>query len=162
MWLSATTSQPARLKMYRPCSKMLLCCGSGAAVSLTNGLCRLVNTSLHTIMVRNTITYKIAGAIQIPPSKNGLPPVSRQPRQRNPSVPVGVVSAAASVPLAASNGVYHQDFILVARDFIDAFTGCHVKWLRAGLGFIFGNHLVHFFHFGSCRIVFEKCRIAMG
>jgi len=31
----------------------------------------------------------------------------------------------------------HQDFVLVARDFLDAFTGCHVKRLRTGLPFIF-------------------------
>ncbi len=37
----------------------------------------------------------------------------------------------------------------------------HVKWLRAGLGFIFGNHFVHFFHVGGCRIVFEKRCIAV-
>jgi hypothetical protein len=30
----------------------------------------------------------------------------------------------------------HQDFVLLARNFPEAFTGRHVKWLRAGLGFI--------------------------
>jgi len=28
----------------------------------------------------------------------------------------------------------HQDFVLIARDFLDAFTGRHIKRLRAGLG----------------------------
>src|SRR5882724_118500 len=71
-------------------------------------------------------------------------------------------SLAINGPLTARDGMYHQDFILLARDFLDAFTGSHVKWLRTGLGFIFGNYLVHFLHIGSCRIVFEKRRIAAG
>ncbi len=53
------------------------------------------------------------------------------------------VSVAASGRLAACDGMNHQDFVLLARDFLEAFTGRHVKWLRAGLGFIFGNHFVH-------------------
>src|SRR5882672_5571204 len=74
----------------------------------------------------------------------------------------GWCRAATNAPLTASDGMYHQDFILLARDFLDAFTGSHVKWLRTGLGFIFGNYVVHFLHIGSCRIVFEKRRIATG
>jgi hypothetical protein len=34
--------------------------------------------------------------------------------------------------------------------------------LCAGLGFIFGNHFVHFIHVGGCRIVFEKRGITVG
>ena len=50
----------------------------------------------------------------------------------------------------------HQDFALLAGSFADAFTSGHIKWLGAGLGFIFGNHPVYFVHVGSCRIVFKK------
>src|ERR1700731_3018239 len=75
---------------------------------------------------------------------------------------LAVASAATNGKLATRDGMNHQDFVLLARNFLDAFTGCHVKWLRAGLGLIFGNHLVHFPHVGSCWIVFEKCRIAVG
>ncbi len=71
------------------------------------------------------------------------------------------MSVAASARLAARDGMNHQDFVLLARDLLEAFTGRHVKRLRAGLGFIFGNQFVHFFHVGSCRIVFEKRCIAV-
>src|SRR5216683_5178606 len=37
-----------------------------------------------------------------------------------------------------------------------------VKWLRAGLAFVFGNQFVDFFDVGGCRIVFEKRCIAVG
>src|SRR5215469_3062069 len=63
--------------------------------------------------------------------------------------------------LASRDRMYRQNFVLLARDFLDALTGCHVKWLRAGLGFIFGNHLVDFVHVGACWIVFEKRRITV-
>jgi hypothetical protein len=56
----------------------------------------------------------------------------------------------------------HQDFVLVARDFLDAFTGGHIKRLRTGSGFILGKHSIHFVHVGGSRIVFEKRHIAMG
>ncbi len=63
--------------------------------------------------------------------------------------------------LAARDGMNHQDFALLGGDFPDALTGGHIKWLRSGLGFIFGNHPVYFVHVGGCRIVFEKRGIAM-
>jgi len=72
------------------------------------------------------------------------------------------MSVAASARLAACDGMNHQNFVLLARDFLDAFAGCHVKRLRAGLGFILGNHSVHFIHVGGCGIVFEKRGIAVG
>jgi hypothetical protein len=58
--------------------------------------------------------------------------------------------------ITARDGMNHQDFALLARDFPDAFTGRHVKWLRTSLSFIFGNHPVYFVHVGRCRIVLEK------
>ena len=64
--------------------------------------------------------------------------------------------------LAASDGMNHQDFALLAGNFADAFARGHVKRLRAGLDFIFGDHPVYFVHVGCGRIVFEKCRIAVG
>jgi hypothetical protein len=42
--------------------------------------------------------------------------------------------AVSVVQLAARDGMNHQDFALLARDFPDAFTSGHIKWLRAGLG----------------------------
>jgi len=54
----------------------------------------------------------------------------------NPYAGSRVVSAAAKVRLAACDGMNPQDFVLLAHDFFEAFTGRHVKWLRAGLGFI--------------------------
>jgi len=56
----------------------------------------------------------------------------------------------------------HQDLVLLARDFADAFTGRKVKRLRAGLDFVFGDHPVHFFHVGGCWIIFEECAVASG
>ena len=50
-----------------------------------------------------------------------------------------MVAAAASGRLAARDGMNHQDFILLARDFLDAFTGFHAERLCSGLGFILGN-----------------------
>jgi hypothetical protein len=64
--------------------------------------------------------------------------------------------------LAACDGMNHQDFVLPARDFLNAFTGRHIERLRTGLGFIFGNYPVHLFHIGGGRIVFEQCGIAVG
>jgi hypothetical protein len=64
--------------------------------------------------------------------------------------------------LAARDGMNHQDFVLPARDFLDAFTGRHVEWLGTGLRFIFGNYPVHFLHVSGGRIVFEKCGITVG
>jgi hypothetical protein len=76
--------------------------------------------------------------------------------------PAGVLPAAASARLAARDGMNHQDFVLVTRDFLEAFAGRHIKRLRTGLGFIFGNHPVYFVHVSGGRIVFEKCGIAVG
>jgi hypothetical protein len=56
----------------------------------------------------------------------------------------------------------HQDFALLAGSFADAFTSGHIKWLGAGLGFIFGNHPIYFVHVGGCRIVFKKRGITVG
>src|SRR5262249_8642186 len=61
---------------------------------------------------------------------------------------------------ASGDGMNHQDFLLLAGDSLDALTGCHVKRLRTGLSFVFGNHAVHFFHVGGFRIVFKKRGIA--
>jgi len=49
--------------------------------------------------------------------------------------------------VAARDGMNHQDF---------------AKRLRAGLGFMFGNHPVYFVHVGGCRIVFKKRGITVG
>ena len=66
--LPALTATPARSKMWRPCSKALLCCCCGAAISLTNGLRRRpANANLHAIRARTAVTTRFAGAIQIPP-----------------------------------------------------------------------------------------------
>ena len=46
------------------------------------------------------------------------------------------VAAAAKVRLAACDGMNPQAFVLPAHDFFEAFTGRHVKRLRAGLGFV--------------------------
>jgi hypothetical protein len=43
----------------------------------------------------------------------------------------------------------HQDFVLPARTFPDAFTGRYIKRLRTSLGFIFGNYAVYVL---QCRI----------
>ncbi len=49
---------------------------------------------------------------------------------RSLTLPAGVVSVAASARLAACDGMNHQDFVLLARDFLEAFTGRHVKCRR--------------------------------
>src|SRR5713226_972396 len=161
-WSPAITTVVAHSKMLKPCLKKLLCCGRGAAFSLTKGpRCRPANTNLHTIRARNAITARFGGDIQVPPSfKWTTASVRFSPRPTKSYAAARVVSVAASARLAACDGMNHQDFVLLARDFLEAFTGRHVKWLRAGLGFILGNHFVHFFHVGGCRIVFEKRCIA--
>ena len=75
---------------------------------------------------------------------------------RTKSWTAGPGGSAAPGRLAARDGMNHQDFALLAGSFADAFTSGHIKWLGAGLGFIFGNHPVYFVHVGSCRIVFKK------
>src|SRR5712692_9760790 len=141
--------------MWRSCSKALCCC-CRVAISLTHGLrCGVANTNLHTIRARNAIMDRFTGAIQVPPESDSAQ------CQRSLTLPAGVVSVAANARLATCDGMNHQDFVLLARDFLEAFTGRHVKWLRAGLGFILGDHFVYFFHVGGCRIVFEKRRIAL-
>src|SRR6266849_1388677 len=162
--LSGITATPTRSRMWRPCSKKLLSCRRGAPISLTIGLrCWPLNTNLHTMRARKAITDRIASAIQIQPGRKWTTAsvaFSPMPAKRL-TPPAGLVSAAASGRLAARDGMNHQDFVLLARDFREAFAGRHVKWLSAGLGFIFGNHVVHFFHVSGCRIVFKKCLITL-
>src|SRR5260370_34023091 len=87
----------------------------------------------------------------------GLPTASDSAQgQRSLTLPARVDSVAASARLAACDGMNHQDFVLLARDFPEAFTGRHVKWLRAGLGFILGNQFVHFFHVGGFPLLFGE------
>src|SRR5229473_363203 len=161
--LPAITATPPGSKMWRPCSKTLVCRCCCGAIALTKGLrCRPANTNLHTIRARNAIIDRIAGAIEIPPWRKWTAARVRfGPILTKSHTASRVVSAAASGRLAACDGMNHQNFVLLARDFLEAFTGRHVKWLRAGLRFIFGNHLVHFFHVNGCRIVFEKRSIAV-
>jgi hypothetical protein len=59
----------------------------------------------------------------------------------NPYVVSRAVSAAAKVRLAACAGMNPQDFVLLAHDLFEAFTGRHVKWLRYGLGFMLRQSL---------------------
>ncbi len=128
------TGMLARSKL-RTNLKKVLCCGCGAAIPLANGLRRRpVNTSLHAISAKNAIRESVVNAIQIPRIGNG---VSRSaPMLTKFMLPAGVVAAAASGRLAARDGMNHQDFVLLARDFLDAFTACHVKRLRTqNLGF---------------------------
>jgi hypothetical protein len=63
---------------------------------------------------------------------------------------------AADEQSAARYGVDHQDFFLLARNFIEPFTGSHVKRLRTSFSFVFGNDAVHLLHVSGCRIIFEK------
>src|SRR5260370_42334223 len=134
--------------MWRPPSKRWLCRGCCGANALAKGpRCGPANTNLHTIRTRNTITDAIAGAIQIPPpGGSSLPPASQS--QRSLALPAAVVSVAASARSATCDGMNHQDFVLLARGFLGAFTGCHGKRPRPRLGFILGNHSVHFVHGG--------------
>src|SRR6266704_6499190 len=157
---SAITATPPSSEMWRPSSKRVLC--RCRAIALTKGLrCEPANTNLHTTRARNAITDRIAGAIKFRRRGYGLPLASDSALcQRSLTLPAGIVSPAAAALLTACDGVNHQDFILLARDSLEAFTGRHIKWLRAGLGFILGNQFVHFVHVGGCRIIFEKSCIA--
>src|SRR5882724_2748296 len=158
---SATTATPPSSEMWRPSSKRVLC--RCRAIALTKGLqCESANTNLHTTRARNAITNRIAGAMKFRRSENGLPLAADSALcQRSLTLPAGIVSLAAAALLTACDGMNHQDFVLLARDSLEAFTGRHVKWLQAGLGFILGNQFVHFFHVGGCRIIFEQCCIAV-
>src|SRR6266702_8188007 len=160
---SAITATPPSSEMWRPSSKRLLCCCCCGAIALAKSLrCGPANTNLHTTRAGNAITDRIAGAIKFRRRGNGLPLAFDSAHcQRSLTLPAGIVSPAASAWSAACDGVNHQNFVLLARDFLEAFTGRHVKRLCAGLGFILGNQFVHFFHVGGCRIVFEKCCIAV-
>src|SRR5436309_4161031 len=160
---SVITATPPSSEMWRPSSKGLLyrcCCG---AIALARGpQCEPANTNLHTTRAGNAITDRIAGAIKFRRRGNGLPLAFDSALcRRSLTLPPGIVSPAASAWSAACDGVNHQNFVLLARDFLEAFTGRHVKRLCAGLGFIIGNQFVHFFHVRGCRIVFEKRRIAV-
>src|SRR5258708_1957567 len=118
--LSGITATPTRSKMWRPCSKTFVCCCGGAAISLANGLRRgPANTNLHAKRARKAITDRIAGVIQTAAAKMDY----RQRRfqsnaSERPTPPTGVQRAAASGGLAARDGMNHQDFVLVARDFL--------------------------------------------
>src|SRR6266516_37529 len=148
--------------MWRHSSKRRLGRCRCVAIALARGpQCEPANTNLHTIKTKNAIIDTIAGVITFRRRGYGLPLASDSALcQRSLTLPAGIVSPAAAALLTACDGMNHQDFILLARDFLEAFTGRHVKWLRAGLGFILGNQFVHFFHVGGCRIVFEKSCIA--
>src|SRR6266403_780458 len=161
--LSGIAATPARSKMWRPCCKMLVRCCCGAAISLANGLRRRpVKINLHTIRATNTIIDRIGGAIEIAPWRKWTAARVRfGPIPTKSHTVSRVVSAAASARLAACDRMNHQDFVLLARDFLDAFTGFHVKRLCSGFRFILRNHSVHFFHVSGCRIVLEKRRIAV-
>src|SRR5260370_11849202 len=143
--------------MWRPSSKRWLrrcCCG---AIALTEGLrCGPASTNLHTTRARNAIPDRIAGAIKFRRRRNGLPLGADSALcQRSRALPDGVVSPVAAALLTAGHGLDHQDFILLARNLLYAFTGRHIKWLCAGLGFVLGNHSVYFFHVDGRPILFE-------
>src|SRR6266853_2421379 len=159
---SAITAAPPSSEMWKPNAKRLLCRCCCGAIALSKGLrWGPANTNLHTTRARNAITDRIAGAIKFRRRGNGLPLAANSALcQRSLTLPAGIVLPAAAAPLTACNGMNHQDFILLARNLLYAFTGRHVKWLRAGLGFVLGNHSIYFFHVGGFGIVFEKCRIA--
>src|SRR5206468_8725068 len=107
--------------------------------------CRLANTNLHTIKTKNAITDRIADAIKFRRRGYGLPLASDSALcQRSLTLPAGIVSPAAAALLTACDGMNHQDFILLARDSLEAFTGRHIKRLCTCLGFILGNQFVHF------------------
>src|SRR5713226_1985276 len=158
--LPTITATPPSSEMWRTPAKRLLCRCCRGAIALTSLRCGPANTNPHTIRARNAITDRIAGAIQFR-RRGKWTAASVRFSQRSLTLPAGIVSPAASARLAACDGMNHQDFVLLARDLLEAFTGRHVKWLRAGLGFVLGNQFVHFFHVGGCRIVFEKCGIAV-
>src|SRR5712664_842425 len=162
--LPAITATPPGSEMWRASSKTLLCRCCCGGIALPKSLrCRPANTNFHTIKARNAIIDRFAGDIQVPPGlKLTTASVRFSPMPAKSYTASGVVSVAASARSAACDGMNHQDLVLLARDFLEAFTGRHVKWLRAGLGFILGNHFVHFFHVGGCRIVFEKRCITVG
>src|SRR5439155_2982620 len=159
---SVITTTPRGSEMWRPFSKRSFCrCCCGASTLAKSPRCRLANTNLHTIRTRNAITDRIAGAIEFRRRGNGLPLASDSALcQRSLTLPAGIVSPAASARSAACDGMNHQDFVLLARNFLKAFTSRHVKRLCASLGFILGNQFVYFFHVGGCRIIFEKSCIA--
>src|SRR5713101_7966533 len=162
--LPAITATPPGSEMWRASSKTLWCRCCCGAISRTQGLHRRpANTNLHTIRASKAIIDRFAGDIQAQPGlKSTTASVRFSPMPTKSYTASGVVPVAASARLAACDGMNHQDLVLLARDFLEAFTGRYIKWLRAGLGFIFGNHFVHFFHVSGCRIVFEKRCIAVG
>src|SRR5258708_1406902 len=156
--LPPMTATPPGSEMWKISSKMVSrrCC-RGTIARTKGQRCGPANTNLHTTRARNAITDRIAGAIEIPPWRKWTSISIRfGPIPTKSHTASRVLSAAAIARLAACDGMNHQNFVLLARDFLDAFAGRHVKWLRAGLGFISGNHLVHFFHVTSCRILFNK------
>src|SRR5260370_28375510 len=149
--------------MWRPSSKRSFCrCCCGASTLAKSPRCRPANTNLHTIRTRNAITDGIAGAIKFRRRGNGLPLASDSALcKRSLTLPAGIVSPAAAALLTACDGMNHQDFILRARNFLYAFTGRHVKWLRAGLGFVLGNDSLYFFHLGGFGILFVKVLLSL-
>src|SRR5712664_2188979 len=151
--LPAITATPPGSEMWRASSKTLWCRCCCGAIALSQGPHRRPpNANLHTTRPRNAITDRFADDIQVPPGlKLTTANVRFSPMPTKSYTASGVVSVAASARSAACDGMNHQDLVLLARDFLEAFTGRHVKRLRAGLGFILGNHFVHFFHVGGCR-----------
>src|SRR5207245_1054908 len=98
-------------------------CCCGASTLAKNPRCP-ANTNLHTIRMRNPITDRIAGAIKFRRRGDGLPQASDSALcQRSLTLPAGFVSPAASARSAACDGMNHQDFILLARYLLEAFTG---------------------------------------
>src|SRR5437763_12633673 len=64
--------------------------------------------------------------------------------------------------LATCDGVNHQNFVLRAGDFLDAFSSSDVERLRSGLCFVFRDDPVDFVHVGGRGVVFENGGIALG
>src|SRR5258707_3834020 len=134
--LSGISATPTRSRMWRPCSKKLSSCCRDTPIPLTTGLrCWPLNTNLHTTRARKAITDRLASAIQIQPGRKlTTASVAFSPNaSERLTPPAGVLSAAASGRLAARDGLNHQNFVLLTGDFLDAFAGCHVERLRAGL-----------------------------
>src|SRR6266446_5600287 len=109
--------------MWRTSPKTLLCRCCCGAIDLTKSLrWRPANTNFHTIKARNAMIDRFAGDIQQQPGlKLTTASVRFSPMPAKYYPASGAVSAAASPRLAACYGVNHQDFVLLARDSLEAF-----------------------------------------
>src|SRR4030095_13788276 len=140
--LLATAPVSDRHKNVRLGSMMLLACSLAPIARAKDLGLRPENPSLQDRRARKKIRDTWAMSIQ--------PPLKEHATAANadfyPSI--GPSQNCLRQWLAACDGMNHQNFVLFAAHFLDAFAGGHVEWLGARLGFIFGNHPVDFIHIG--------------